>query len=378
LSTRLVRLLTITAILCLACGSVRAARASRIELVDSTVFNDVEYTVDNTYKVITITGEGSDRTVSFTQIRLILDASGQDVTEDCLGSYYRPAGQPSSTKDLTTTVPQAGMTPVPASAAPTEVRPRHPFKAGFRLGSNYSFPMGGWYEGTRSGIGFEGDFLVTVGRRTALRASISKSGARHDIDELLGGWMVLQDDLSWKVWRYFLSVQYYNWPRWRKNGRMMYFLYSGIGAVSHQLTGTAVGYDPPSDLGYYLEGNGETFTKFATNFGGGLTAMVTQTLGFEFAAEMDMVFVGSTNTTEHDYYGAPADVVTALFFDLKFGVVLLFRPVGERGTAGSGMRQLQGNNTAGEATRYCCRMANRRDSRCTATGHGSRGQARVW
>jgi hypothetical protein len=309
-----------------ACGSVHAAHASRIELVDSTVFSDVEYTIDNTYKVITIRGEGTDLTVSFTQIKLILDSSGKDVTEDCLGSYYRSAGQPPSVTELSLPESdQPGMAPIPTSTSPTTSRPRHPFQIGIRLGANYSFPDNEWYGGTRSGIGFEGDFLVTVDRRVALRASISKSGTRHDIDELFGNIPVLSDDLNWQVWRYLLSVQYYNWPRWRTDGRVMYFVYSGIGAVSHKLTGSAIVFDPTTDAYYLFEGTGETSTKFATSLGGGLVAMATNTLGFEFAAELDIVFVGTADNQNTYYYGSPLDAATAGLFDLKFGVVLLFR-----------------------------------------------------
>lgn len=323
----MIQLLAVTVILCLVGGSAHAARASRIELVDSMIFNDVDYLVDNAYKVITITGAGVDRTVSFTQIKLILDASGKDVTEDCLGRSFRPTTRPllESEKPVSDASAPTVSLPSLASTQSTVPGPRHPFRTGFRLATNYSFPASDWYDGTRSGIGFEGDFLVTVGRRIALRASLSKSGVRHDIDALMGGLMVLSDGLNWEVWRYFLSVQYYNWPRWRTGGRMMYSVYTGLGAVSHQLTGSAVGYDPVDDMAYILEGNGNAVTKFAMNTGCGLTAMATNTLGFECSFELDIVFLGSTDTPQYYYYRAPVNVATAGLVDLKFGVVILFR-----------------------------------------------------
>lgn len=300
-----------TMILLLVCNGVAsAAQASRIELKDSTVFENVSYRINKTYKVVVIEIGDQEQNVSFTNIARIFDSSGKDVTARCLGRHYLVPGTQAVEETSFKT-----QTEVPG-------RKKHPFGVAFRTGMNFSIPSGEWYEGTRSGLGFGGDMLVTVGRKLALRGMISRSGARHNPDEMFGGWQILKDDLSWNVWRYFISLQYYNWPRWREDGRTMYYVFSGIGGVSHSLSGTAVVGDPVGDI-WLFSGTGQSETKFATTVGGGLVAMVSRTVGLELGAVVDIVFVGRTNNPDYDYGPYASDVVTAGLIDLRLGVVFL-------------------------------------------------------
>ncbi len=290
---------------------VSAAHASRIELRDGSVFEAVIYQVDNTYKVISIESTQGKRTVSFTEIAVILDTGGKDVTADCLGRYFRPSRSATQGEESFSEEP-----------LPMGYR-KHPFSVGFGGGLNYSFPGGDWYEGTRSGLGFRGYLLITVARKIALRGTISKAGVRHDPDELFAGGLVLQDELSWSVWRYFMSVQYCNWPHWRTGGKVMYYVYTGLGAVSHKLSGSAVVAEYGSQDVWLISGTDAAETKFATTFGVGLVAMVSKSVGLELGAGVDIVYVGRGG----DYNYAPnlgmTNVVTAGLFDLELGVVFL-------------------------------------------------------
>ena len=53
-----------------------AANASKIILQDGTVYEDVAFLVESAYKVVTITKDDWERTVSFTDIAYIYNSKG--------------------------------------------------------------------------------------------------------------------------------------------------------------------------------------------------------------------------------------------------------------------------------------------------------------
>jgi len=75
--------------LCLA-GSAYADKASRIELKGGELYENVTFSVDEQYKLITIEKGEWKRPVSFPNILRIIDENGRDVTADYLGEYYKP------------------------------------------------------------------------------------------------------------------------------------------------------------------------------------------------------------------------------------------------------------------------------------------------
>ena len=96
----------------------------------------------------------------------------------------------------------------------------------------------------------------------------------------------------------------------------MTYAYSGLGAISHSISGEAYFYDAGMDEVWYFTGlKGET--KFATTFGGGLVACASRNIGFDFGAQIDWVFVGSGQE-----YG---QTQTAFLFDLKFGISIFIQ-----------------------------------------------------
>jgi hypothetical protein len=107
---------------------------------------------------------------------------------------------------------------------------------------------------------------------------------------------------------------------------MIYFAYSGIGAVSHKMSGVALVRVPGDSTIWGFMGNEETDSKFAITFGGGFVAMTSETVGFEFSAGVDIVFVGTVEREEgYVPYDTMSDVVTAGLFEFKFGLVFLVR-----------------------------------------------------
>jgi hypothetical protein len=297
----------------LMCEGVSAAKASRIELNDSTVYKDVEYDIDDVFKVITIVSGNSDRTVSFTTIRLILDRDGKDVTRDCLGRYYRGPMQPIEEARTADTIGRSTGGTITASKADEGNEKFRPYRMGIRLGGNISQPKGSWYGGTKDGFGFDGDLTLALDRHVALRLSLSKSGVAHDPLKLFGDVDILSDNLDWDIWRYFLSLQAYSWPDWRSDGHDMFYAYAGLGVVTHKLTGRAETYDPVTDSSSLWQGNGKIQTKGVLTAGCGNTTLIFGPVGAEYGASLDLVFVG----------GGSSGI--AYLFDFKLGITYLVR-----------------------------------------------------
>jgi hypothetical protein len=295
--------------------SVIARPVSRVELTDGTVYEHAEVEVDNIYKVLTIQSGGDQRSVSFTEVQLILDVEGRDITPEVLGKHYGVAQQPQTDEQS------------PSNEFEDEFdrqrRPRRwPLNGGFVAYGNFSLPTGSWYDGIIPSFGFGFDGFVAVGKRFALRASVSKAGTGVDVDELFDNVEVLSNDLSSSVWRYFLSFQYHNWPAWQEGGRMVYYLFSGVGVVSHKMSGSALINDPQSGQLLILYGDESSTSKFSTTYGFGAIAMISPNLGINFAANLDVLFIGSVENPD-SIYGS--DVQTAGIIDVRIGLTYLFR-----------------------------------------------------
>jgi hypothetical protein len=282
-------------------------KASRIELMDGTVYENATYKVDKQYKVITIQVGDWKRHVSFPDIARILDKNGNDVTDEYIGEYYQPSGQAPKGEEA-----------LIESKTPKRYRKR-PFDVGFSFSPNYSFPLGDFYKGFTSGVGFGGDIIIPITDNVALRGTISKSGMTDDLLSEMTGFILLDDKLKLSVWRYLFSVEYYNWPRWKSDGKTVYYLYSGLGAITHTLSGTLWIKDAATGEIYALTGNDESQTKFVTTYGAGIVQMFSQKVGIELGGSFDLVYVG-TYTADYFYYG---NVQCALVFDLKVGIVAL-------------------------------------------------------
>jgi hypothetical protein len=293
--------------LCLV-GSAFADKASRIELKGGEIYENVNFSVDEQYKLITIEKGDWKRPVSFPNILRIIDENGRDVTGDYLGEYYKPP-EPIQKRDWKT-----------EEIMEQEGYKKQPFGFGIRLGANYSFPVGDWYDGTKSGIGYGLDAIIPVTKNMAIRGTISRSGMQNDLESMLDpGVIVLDDNLSMNVWRYAISGQYYKWPRWRTGGKLMYYFYVGLGAITHKFSGTMTVKEPYSGEIIIIYPTGGSQDKFMLTYGGGLVPMLTQRLGLELGLTADLVFAGSTT----DYYGYQR-TQTAMVFDIKVGLVAVF------------------------------------------------------
>jgi hypothetical protein len=263
-----------------------AKKASHIELKDGTVFEQVTYKVDKAYKVITIRDGKEKRTVSFSDIAAIIDGHGTDITIEILGRYYTEPG----------TVANPILIADPAEPPPGGKR--FPYTFAIHAQPNFSVPIGDFYTGFKPGIGFGADISFPVSHQIAIRGSVSKSGMTTDFEMPAG--------VSFTVMRYSFAAQYYDWPNWRTDGKMMYYLYTGIGAINHTFS---VGSDS------------EDISRLMTTLGFGLVHQFSESIGLEAGGEIDWVYIG-TEKNKSDHFGF-GEVQYALVMDFKVGLVLL-------------------------------------------------------
>jgi hypothetical protein len=279
------------------------AKASRIELLDGKVYENVTFTVDSEYKIITIKVGDWKRAVDFSDIAQIVDEDGQNVTAYHLGDYYKPPEKKREGEWLSNEDPRY------------KTLQKRPFDFGIRGGTNYSFPIGDYYNGVKSGIGYGFDVFIPVTKNVAIRGTISKSGMKNDLKSMFGDMTILKDDLSLNAWRYAVSGQYYKWPGWKTGAKLLYYGFVGLGVITHKFSGSATIQDPISGETVILYGTGDSEDKFMITYGGGLITMISKRVGIELGATFDLIFVRGT-----PYY----ESTNAAVFDLKVGLVGLF------------------------------------------------------
>ncbi len=289
-----------------AASSAEAKEASRIELSDGTVYEDVSFRSEGKFRVIYVSLLDGEKTISFTKVVQILDADGYDITGDIIGklNVKRDATKPEVGAPETSVEAIDSETPTDATDAGTDetwLDPethktkygKLPFGASINLHGCMSFPIGTYYDGIDEGVGFGANLVVPIGRKVALRGTVSKSGLGVD-------WA----DLS--VWRYLIAGQYYNWPKWRTGGKTIYNFWTGLGAAGHTGSG------------------GFSETKFVTNAGGSIIHMMSEVVGLEFGGNLDVVWAG---TVEVDALGPGDDtyekVQTALILDFRLGIAIM-------------------------------------------------------
>lgn len=313
-----------------------------LQLASGETLEDVTGEIDQQYMVVKL---DSGRTVSFAEITAIR-MGGVDVTREILGRSAPEAAPeaseppkppetpeaPETSETPETAPPEAGSEPaVPPEPAP-EAAPRPEEKPpwvskyseayreihqplwrwGIKAGANYSTPTGNYYDGFTSGPGYDFEVWAALTHNAALRAGVSRSGAKLDNDLYLisldPGVSILSQDLGARVMRYYVAAQAYRHLD-RASGRLsMWYLYAGLGAVNTRLSVKARFSDGTS----IDTSTGET--KFLMNYGAGVVIAATRHLGVDLGGHVDQVFVESNNNATS----------FAWILDLKAGLVALF------------------------------------------------------
>lgn len=321
-----------------------------VHLKSGEVIEGATYRVDTRFRVLQLTLDGGrTRGVSFSEIATIT-SGGANVTSSILGPEYigEPLKKPSAASAPAGDPGQAGEVVVPdggavaagledgrelASAAKTAEpggqdawlseqeeayrKAQAPtWRVAVRAAGNFSIPLGDYYEGVTSGVGFEGDLLIAVNREAGVRLSVSKSGMQWEE----GAIEFISDDPDVTILsqshglsavRYTISGMGY-WPLGKEQERAdpsMLYAYAGLGSIQHEIT---------SDLRVHNESTDETVTLsmedtqgyFIMTFGGGLVKSISTKFGVDLSANLDQIWLDSESY--------------AWIVDIRVGLVMFF------------------------------------------------------
>jgi hypothetical protein len=288
-------------------GNVHALEQGTIILKSGEKYENVGYRIDKTYNIVRVDLEGKTRNFSFHQIDTILDSDGNDITSDILGTVgARTRETWHSENDEVVKQARARL-----------------WDASISLGGSFTFPLGDYYDGVSSGLGFGGDVAFTLTHNVALRFTVTRTGMDFDDTYRLisfdPGITILDQDMSLTAWRIQAAGQYYKYLD-RDKDLSMYYVYTGLGVLSHKMSVEATFYDSYVDQTYSVEETA-TETKFATSFGAGLIMMLSPHWGIDGGAHFDVVFVGRVPDTDYSYLGN--NIYYAYCFDLHVAVVAL-------------------------------------------------------
>lgn len=298
------------------------AQIATITMKDGTVYEKVSFSIDNYYKILKIEYPDGKKNLSFGDVASIVDADGNDITQELLkiGPSEKPEKEPTVGTELQREKGDEGWL---SDNHEVHVKAREKFwKAGFSIGSNYSFPLGDYYEGATGGLGFQIELIIPVSSYIAIRGTVSKanwgteSGLVDYYYDSYSGYSVSANNYDFSAMRFFVSGQYYHCKNSPISGTAIPYAYTGLGAIKQTISADMTIYDE-SDVPQYEERSEVSETKFAVTLGGGVVLMVSPTVGIDLGGSFDEVFLGSDSEGSGVNY--------AFVFDLKAGLKILIR-----------------------------------------------------
>jgi hypothetical protein len=298
----------ITALICVLPLAASASSIGTVTLKDGTVYPDVTYHVNNNHKTIELMVDEDKRAVSFTDILSIINDKGEDITGNVIGGYYKPENEE---------------TWISESSVVYKAASKKLYSVAFQVGGHFCFPLGEYYEGVVSTVGFDANLIIAVTGKLGLRATVSRAGLKPE-DNMGFIWLDAYGpvysltDFDISTWRYMLSVQYGNRFDRETPGKTGWYLFSGIGAISHRISAKETIYGETPDLDVTTRVS-NTETKFASTFGVGIVQLFSPTIGFYVGADFDVLYLGRRE--DFDLLGGGIDY--AYQFDLKLGLTLL-------------------------------------------------------
>lgn len=269
-----------------------------ITLKDGTVFEDVVFKVNKTYKVVKFKIDDIEQNISFTDIVSIIDPEGNNITARELNRKSdRPKETWKSTDDKVF----------------REAR-KKPWGAAFGFHANYSVPLGDYYEGIDPGIGFGGDFNIAFSPKLSGKFIFSKSGMKVSDDFYFYSYdpmiTILSQDVSIRTLRFLLAAQYNHQVISGEKHKGNWYFYSGLGIVSEKISVSLTVQDDYSSS-TYTTSDDISDSYFLLAFGGGYQAMLSKDFALDVGANMDLITISSNG------YG---DTQYAYIFDLKVGI----------------------------------------------------------
>ncbi|MEW5993761.1 MAG: hypothetical protein AB1744_05115 [Candidatus Zixiibacteriota bacterium] len=287
-------LLPALAIALICAGQVSASRTGTIVLKTGETYENVQFEIDRSARQITIDNSWMKVVVTFDLVRHVFDEDGQEITGPLLDPGY---GRPGPTERL--------------------------WDIGLRLAGNYSVPSGRYYKYVGEGVGYEGDLLVSLSRRISLRLGLSRSGmeylvTREDIrlDSTERGTVEL--DLS--ALRIFLAGQVDLRADRPSHSRTFYYIWGGVGLITHRTEATAILVDSVTDEILVLSGSTQ-HTRFLNCLGLSVVHMLSDKVGLDVGLGLDVVY--GSRVPDSKWYELFINTVYSFVFDVKIGIIAL-------------------------------------------------------
>jgi hypothetical protein len=275
-----------------------------IKLKSGEEYNGVEFTINRIYKTLQFNYNDQKINVSFSDIELITDPGGQDITSQILESHYRPKKEEWLSKDSKKVVASRGKS----------------WNSILGIGGELSAPAGSYYDGLSAGFGFEGDIRIAINHQFALQFFLSRSSLRvgDDIHLLTDpGITVLDENIGFHVTRYEVALNVYEPFSKRTDPISMWYGFFGLGAVGHKTTLKAtLRNDDTGQTAEISDENSES--KFAIVFGFGAVKMVSKQFGFDFSGAANLVAIPAESNDPGQ------SVVYAYILNLKLSAVAVF------------------------------------------------------
>ncbi len=284
---------------------IQASETATFELKSGEQYKDVKFEVNDFYKTVLLEYQGSKINVSFSDIKIITDQSGRDVTSRVLQGYYRPQKEEWVSRESNE---------YKAAMAKSWV-------GLFSIGGNLSIPAGDYYDGIKSGVGYEGDFRLALSHQVALQFIVSRSGMRISEKMHLISYdpniQILNEDLGFHATRYEAAVNFHQPFSRIQDSRSMWYGLSGIGIITHTTTTKAtVRQINTGQIGNINDS--QSNSKFAFMFGFGAIKMFSKRMGLDCGFTLDLVAVSSGNNAHK------SEVFYGYIFDLKLRAVTMF------------------------------------------------------
>jgi hypothetical protein len=246
-------------------------------------YENTEYTVDKYFKLIVIKHEGEESEISFSDIQTIYDPSGNDITNKIMGGEYRRESETWLSKE----------------SAPIKKYRTKAWSVIVGVEGDFSVPLGDYFEGITSGIGYGANLRFALSESAALRFMVSRAGLKMG-KEL---YEYEQMGIKFSTMRYLGGVDFYKHINWQSKDLSLWYGYAAMGIVKYTMS---------------LGSVKTTESDFALGGGIGIIQMVAPDIGFEGCISYELLFV---NTGEESTYYESGN---AYIFDIRIGLTKFF------------------------------------------------------
>lgn len=290
---------------------------------------DIELLEDGK-QIVMISEDGGRKTTSLSNIRMVLDERGKDITANIFnaadadsasleggllpvrspGEYDAPGSVPHPTP----------LTVRPETARQDRVRVSgNRFRVGLSGGVGYGWSMGEWFEGLTSGAAFEAAGRITITNHVmfGVQYRYQRLGVESEWERLYICDDYMMDcilvNLDWDVHlsEFFVSIGVYSEPSGLRTP--IGYAEFGIGTIAHSLDVTA-------SAGDVSDSADDSTTELAFLWTAGVIFPLNRTFGINLEGTMRATGSGDILGSYYSYYDSGS---TGIVLGLRFGVMVM-------------------------------------------------------